>query len=257
MIVRMGIVGDGVFRVQGESDVCGVYSLTGAHLDVVAAECRNYFRASVPVFENLLRSTWEAVGNVAAVDAETGDASATLSGAGWIYISTYRHGFDYAVRLLCRGVHEQDLGDINAAFVHGVVSLDAYFLCHTPRWNKEHPEDQLLDTSKHRTSFKQKLETWLPKLTGVKFPFDGDTWRDFTYLQGIRHDEVIHPKSDAGAVTLEDLAKRVNTFRTGIADFLYRLHLPFRMRVPSSIIRACFLPECVLVDGDSESVKTA
>jgi hypothetical protein len=144
--------------------------------------------------------------------------------------------------------------DLQSAIVKGIGSLEAFINARADRWNKTHPEDQLLDSRQKKVSFEDKVDIWIPKLTGgAKLDKSGTMWRHFVALRGIRDDEAIHPKAVGFGISYRDLAKNINMFRLGIAGFLFELHLLSYVTVPRAVIRAMYAPEVEAVEQGAEA----
>ena len=113
-------------------------------------------------------------------------------------------------------------------------------------WNDKNPGDALVDSKQQKVSFEDKFDVWIPKMLGGKFDKSTAMWAGLKELARIR-DRGAHPKSAGIGTLYEDLANLVNMFREGAAGTQIQLHYMFGVPVPSSIIRAHFLPDVEVV----------
>ncbi|MHA2403773.1 MAG: hypothetical protein ACXADH_12330, partial [Candidatus Kariarchaeaceae archaeon] len=128
-------------------------------------------------------------------------------------------------------------------------SIEAYIIHRVELWNRDNPHDCLTDSPAHKVSFDDKVDVWIPKMTGgKKLDKSIRNWMHFLDLRKIRDHVSIHPKSDGFGSSFSDLAEKINIFRTGIAGTLIQLHLLFHEKIPAIIIRAFYAPEVEVVE---------
>lgn len=180
---------------------------------------------------------------VALVDRVTGDEQHALTGSGLVVPDNCWAIFEGACEDVQRAVARASYIDLQSAIVKGIASLEAFINARVDRWNKTHPEDQLLDSKQNKVSFDDKVDIWVPKLTGAKMDKGGRTWQHFLTLRAIRDDAAIHPKAVGFGISYAELAEKINLFRSGISGFLFELHLVFRVTVPRAVIRAVYAPD--------------
>lgn len=231
-------------------EVALFYAGIGADPNRIAEECRDY-RRHVPEFENLIRSTWvvqsSGEGSVSIVDNETGEEEVVLTGDGILSLSTYQSHFEEACAARDRAVNQSSITEYQSAVNHGIASLEAFLAAVALQWNRSRPDDPITDSKKDKVSFDDKIDTWIPKMTGgAKFEKGDELWAHFKQLRAFR-DEAAHPKTVGYGFGLADLAKFVNMFRMGIAGMQQQLHLLFNFRVPAEIIRAFYMPDVIVV----------
>jgi len=76
-------------------------------------------------------------------------------------------------------------------------------------------------------------------MSGERIP--GDELTRLLSLKRYR-DESTHPKQTVAAMSLNELAQRLNKFTFSIAVPFFSLHRAFRFQVPSIILRAAYAP---------------
>jgi hypothetical protein len=181
-------------------------------------------------------------------DWSTGETDLVTKSPGKLVLYDYWATFDTAVKALRRAVCEASYPELRSAIVQGIASIEGYMNYLAEIWNKRNPEDQLLDSRQEKVSFDDKIDDWIPRMTGGKRLYKGDQpWSHFRILRQIRDDEAIHPKTSSHSVSFAEVAKKANLFRTGIAESLIRLHVLFNERVPRVIIRAAYAPDVEVV----------
>ena len=115
-------------------------------------------------------------------------------------------------------------------------------------YNAVHPDDQLVDSRRHKVSFDTKIDEWIPKMSGGrKLDRGGRRWADFRALREFRDQAAIHLKGGGVGIEYAELCRLLNMFRSGIAGLLVDLHLHFSERIPCIIVRYAYLGEIELV----------
>lgn len=221
------------------------------HIDFqqVVENCR-IFKNHVPFFENLVGSTWEIPegGNAALVDKQTGEVKISIQGPGELSTSTYWHLFEYAIESRNKTVELSSNAEFQSAITKGIASIEAYFNYRAGIWNSDHHDVPLFDSSSHKVSFDDKIDNWIPQMTGgKKFDKSIRNWNDFKTLKQIRDNLYIHPKNSAYGISYKDLSELINLFRTGIAGILIQLHLLFNEIIPPIIIRGFYSPDVEII----------
>jgi hypothetical protein len=213
-------------------------------MESLVDEIRRDFSTRIPQFENLLGSTWELEGvTMSRVDLSTGEPISSGKSPGVYSSEGYWASFEAAVAARDRSIDERSLNEIQNAFVRGCSSIEGYILMKSDMWNRRNPNDQLVDTREFKTSFDDKIERWIPKMSsGRKLDRSTNHWSDYKRVRGIRDHMTIHPKSPGVGATFDELAEMINLFRTGVAGFLIDLHDHFGDRIPATIIRARYAP---------------
>jgi len=219
----------------------------GVNTDKLAEECRNPNNA-IPEFENLARSTWHSTGKVALIDAQ-GDVVQEMGSPGLFVWSNYEAHFEAACEARDRAVSQTSYSAFQDCLSQGFASIEAFLTLYALGWNKEHPEDQLVDDKQHKTSLDDKLDVWVTKISnGGKIDKDNIVWNEFKKLKGLRDDNAIHPKLPGQCIEYKDFAKQLNMFRLGIAQLLANIHVLFRRPVPGIIINAIYMPDVEVVE---------
>lgn len=235
-----------------DADVKRFFSAQGMDFQNVVQKCRE-FRKSVPFFENLIGSTWNVSGNakVSRVDAKTDQKDLEVIGPGTITMSTYWAQYEEAEKALDQSIKNSSFSDFHTALVLGIASIESYIRYRDQEWNKTHSNDLIQDSKNQKVSFDDKIDLWIPKMTGGK-RLDKSiiNWSNFKNLRKIRDDNVIHSKSSGYSISNQKLAEYINKFKTGIAKLLVQLHMLFNEKIPSRIIRGAHAPDVEIVEAD-------
>lgn len=226
--------------------------MNGLDFQQLVEECRD-FQSRVPFFENLIGSTWEVTGpgKASTIDLATGKEHVSVDGPGTITLSTYWSQFETAVAALERAISNASYADLQSAVVSGIASIEAYINHRAELWNRTNPDDQLLDTKAQKVSFEDKIDKWIPKMTGgKKHDKSIRNWADFKLLHQIRDNVTIHSKSSSHGTSYQGLANTINRFKTGIAGLLVQLHLLFNEKIPAIIVRNYYAPDVEISQGE-------
>jgi hypothetical protein len=102
-------------------------------------ECRSS-AANVPIFENLIKSSWEvnsAGGKVSYID-EVGDETVLASDgeSGWFSVPGYLGLFEQAVEEFYRCIDSKRYGDFLSCITNGVASIEGYLGHKVKSFNK-------------------------------------------------------------------------------------------------------------------------
>ena len=218
-----------------EDEVREYFKAGGYDFDKVVEECRNP-QISIPLVENLVGSTWLMIGD---------DKTET------IVTSNYEGAYETAEDHLERAIKATSFSELESAIVRGIASIEAFINYRAGVWNERNPENQLVDSKQNKVSFDDKIDKWIPIMSGGgKLHKGDDHWRSFKRLLGIRDNLTIHSKSTSHTVTHSELADLINAFRSGIAGILIDLHVLCRTWVPASMIRGYYAPEVQVVKND-------
>lgn len=234
---------------RSDADVKRALARNGIDYEKLVMRCRDCHEA-VPFFENLVGSTASSVGgaSLARVNNETGAADLDTNGPGILVLYSYWAAFEVAVEARNRAVSKSSYTEFHTAIVHGTASIEGYVQSKTELWNKQHPENALLDSTENKVRLDDKITQWIPVVTaGRKLDRGSVEWNDFRTLRQIRDDLAIHPKSASYSISFSKLAEQVNLFRTGIARLLIKLHLLFDDPIPAIVIRAAYAPDIEVV----------
>jgi len=251
MIVAFARYGNHYHNIvfKSDADVERALAARGIDFERLAERCRDP-KASVPMFENLVGSTATHLGSatISRVDNNTGGIDLETNQPGQLVLYGYWATFETAVRALRRAVLQVSYAEFHSAVVQGVASIEGYINYRADVWNSLHPEDQLLDSRHSKVSLDDKVDKWIPKMTGGKRLYKGDQeWNHFRIIRRIRDDEAIHPKASGYSISLDELADRINMFRAGIAGLLIQMHGLFGEKVPRVVIRAAYAPDVEVV----------
>jgi hypothetical protein len=203
----------------------------------------------VSIFENVLGSGWQvsAGGDKVSYVDESGDKTVLASDgeSGTFTVPGYLGLFEQAVDEFNRCLNSKQYGDFLSCISNGVASIEGYLGQKVKSHNKHNPGKALIDNKQNKVSFDDKINKWIPILTGgTKLNKGTQRWEHYKKLRNIRDQQQAHLKAAALGADYRKLAKMLNLFRTGIAGMLLDLHIVFGERnVAATIIRHSYLPE--------------
>lgn len=230
------------FRPKTTRDLEMYFIERGVNIADLIEECRDPKR-NIPEFENLIESTWTGSGGGRLVDSD-GEVITEMKEPGLLIWSTYQAHFEAAAAARNRAVAECSVQAFYECISQGFASIEAFLNEEARKWNKQNPEDSLIDSEKEKVSLETKLLEWVPIITkGKKVDKNNRCWSDFKMLKKIRDESAIHPKLPGQSVSYRKLAKYLNSFRYGVAQFLGNLHLHFLRAVPATIINSVYQPD--------------
>jgi hypothetical protein len=156
-------------RFRAEADVKRAFERNGVDYARLVEQCRDW-PEPVPFSENLLGSTWTAGPGVTAsrVDQISGQDDCQVEGPGTLTLLGYWATFESAHRSLTKAVELASYPELQSAIVDGIASIEGYVGHRAEIWNRQQPDDQLVDTKLQKVRFEEKLDLWLPKMTGGK-----------------------------------------------------------------------------------------
>ena len=218
------------------------YAQNGIDYEKLVMECQDVSK-KVPLFEKFIASTWTITGNLAKEENGTGKNKAG-EGIETLVFSVYWANFESAVAARDRAVMNGSFLDYQNAIVDGIASIEGYINHRAEIFNNANPIKMLHDSAENKISFLDKIDNWVPVMTGrAKLNKGGNEWRNFLALKQIRDDIKTHSKLTNYSISFVKQAEMVNLFRTGIAGLLIELHILFKEKIPSIIIRARYSPD--------------
>lgn len=221
------------FPVSSEEEIKQWFQDNDYNFDKVVEECRDPDE-TIPLVENMIGSVFTMIGD---------DETET------IITSNYQAAYEIAAQHLERALTEVSFSELESAIVRGIASIEAFINYRAERWNAQNPSAMLLDSKENKVSFDDKIDKWIPIMSGGRKLDKSDRyWSDFKRLRGIRDNLTIHSKTLGHTVKYSEMADLINVFRTGIAGMLIPLHLLCRSWIPSQIIRGYYTPEVQLIN---------
>lgn len=216
-------------HIRTDEDVKRLFSGGTGTFDQLVEFCRDY-KNPVPTVENILGSLW-------------------VSGGTAIITSTYRNLYETASQNLARAVEGVSFSDLQSAVSSGIASIEAYINHRVEKWNSLNSSKQLVDTKNQKVSFDDKIERWIPAMTGGKgLDKSLRNWPDYKRLRGIRDNVTVHTKESSYTKSVHEIAEAIELFRTGIAGLLFQLHDLFDEKIPAIIIRDYFAPDLEIIE---------
>ena len=99
-------------------------------------------------------------------------------------MSGYWATFEAAKSARDRSVENASFADYQVAIVQGIASIEGYINHRVEIWNRQHPDNQLIDSKQSIVRFDDKIDEWIPKMAeGKKFNKGGVNWESFKLLR--------------------------------------------------------------------------
>lgn len=234
------------FRPKSIQEVQKYFLQKGIDTDELTEQCRNP-QNPVPDFENLIKSTWHASGNVSLVDRD-GEVIHEMKEPGLFIWSSYEAHFEAACAARDRAVSEDSYSAFQECLSQGFASIEVFFNTRAKAWNKQNPKNKLVDSRTQKVSLEDKIDEWVPKISGGgKIDKTGQVWNDFKTLKKVRDDNAIHPKLPGYGISYKDFANQINAFRLGIAQLLGNIHRLLGIAIPAVIINAIYMQDVEVI----------
>jgi hypothetical protein len=135
------------------------------------SKTRRFFEY-VPKFENLIGSTFEAVGKVA-VARQLPDGTflqvvdPTDEDGGKIVLHNYLAKFEFACSQLLKVVQSESLEELLSAITKGIASIDSFLVEVATDLNYNHPAMPPFDLADHRLNTEDRIESGYPLSRGL------------------------------------------------------------------------------------------
>jgi hypothetical protein len=174
-----------------------------------------------------------------------GDRHWRRRGPGRFNYPSYAGLFEQATEDFKRCLDSAHYGHFLSCVSNGVASVEAYLNQEVKVYNKRNPGKELIDNKHNKVSFDDKIDQWLPVMTGGKKLDKGNQrWEHFKRLRSIRDGNQAHVKVAVLGANYRQLGELLNLFRSGVAGMLLDLHILFNDRAtPAIIIRYAHLPD--------------
>jgi len=252
MILMMAKYGNSGFKHKLNSDADVKRFLVSKNIDFnkLVEHCRT-FSNKIPEIENLIGSTVSTFGGgkISIIDKKTGKEIESVNHPGTLSTSTYWTLFEQSINYKNNAVNKSSFSEFQASIVNGIASIESFINLLADEWNDSNPNDILRDTKQNKISFDEKMDFWLPKLSGgTKLDKGKRFWSDYIHLKNIRDDLTIHSKKRFLSFPLEELASNINLMKSGISELLIQLHLLMKRVIPAIIIRSRFSPLVEIVE---------
>jgi hypothetical protein len=240
MIVLMALHGNHNHHllqpINSEADVVAILNASGCPIGQLEEKCR-YFDQSIPIFENLLGPVWKASGvTISRVNPATGQRAQLNTSDGLVTESDYWARFQISVEDFEQAILKENPDRYLAAIAAGTAAIEGF--CNYQFLKKGNNAE----SGEIREPLDWKFENWIPRFTNRKLDKGRKSWERFKRLRQLRNDEFQHPKAMWSARNFSDLPSLFNDYRWGICRLLLELHVIFRERCPSRIIRYSFYP---------------
>jgi len=241
---------DGVtFKI--DADVKRYFDEEGWDYRDVVEECRDKDE-NVPFLENLIGSGYtidSTGGRVSYVDKSGEEiVIGENEGPGGFSYPSYAGLFERAVKDFNRCLDSADFDDFLSCVSFGVSSVEAYLHQEVKVYNKCHPGKELIENKQNKVSFDDKIDKWIPIMTGKRLDKGNQRWEHFKKLRAIRDGNQAHVKVAVLGANHHRLGKLLNCFSTGVAGMLLSLHVLFDDHTtPATIIRHAYLPPVEMI----------
>ena len=250
---------NGLFPAFGsDNEVKKFFLFNGLDFDEEVEKARE-FNYIISMVENFLGTVWETMGTakVGIGVAETGEVYEKPKGPGTLVWKNYENSFENAVRDFLNAIELLSFPEYCDALANGIAAIEGYINYKAEYWNRVNTINRLEDSRAAPVSFEEKIDNWIPIMNnGKKFEKSNRIWRDFKILRKYRDDYDAHLKKFAYVLEYKEFVEILNMFKTGIARFLFELHILFKERIPSIIIRYSFTPEIFVVEYDDNISKS-
>jgi hypothetical protein len=198
-------------------------------------------------FENLARSTWRTRGNVSMMrklpEGRSVMVANTQGDDGILQWGTYLAQFESACDLLLDVPKANDaLEALLSAITKGLASIDSFLVQLATTWNQSHPDLAQFDLVSDRLSASERIDQWIPKITGSRYDKSVQSWQEYKRLREFRNEWDQHNKRTVRVISLANLATVGTAFGPGVADVLFTLHIVSQRKVPIRIIRFKYFP---------------
>ncbi len=238
-------------KLTTDDEVKKFFEQHNINFDELIEKCRDYYGKNVPLIENLAPSTAKAEiqgrGSITYRDNSTGK-ELKLEESGIIETSAYWSSYEKANEEINGAVESANWADFKSAIVDGVSSIEGYINYKAEQWRFKNPKDQSIDVKQRKLSLEDKIDNWIPIITGKKLYKNTKCWSNFKILLSIRHDKKVHSKESSQSITYKELAELINRFSTGIAGLMLQLHLIFGDRIPRIIVRGYYSPDVEVIN---------
>ncbi|MCB9803008.1 hypothetical protein H6761_03255 [Candidatus Nomurabacteria bacterium] len=249
-------------KLKNVEDVSNYLKQNNYDLESLAEKCRDYTER-VPLFENLLSTTWQVIssfknaddatnknGSISLVNESTGKTELEIKSNGEFAFSPYQSKFEKAVKYLNMAVNNASFEDFLTAITSGISSIETYLNYRAGLYNNLHSNEKLIDNQLIKVRFEDKIDWWIPKMTNKKIDKSADSWRHFKELKNKRDKLDQHNHNIPIGGTYVDLCQLINKFRSGIAQFINDLHVIFNEKTPTCVINAIYMPDVEIINNN-------
>ena len=74
--------------------------------------------------------------------------------------------YETAEEHLERAITEASFSDLESAIVRGIAAIESFLSGQIGIWNRAHPGEKIIDSRDTKVSFDDKIDKWIPKMTG-------------------------------------------------------------------------------------------
>lgn len=217
-------------------------------LEAIVEQARD-IKQSVPHFENLVGSLWTATGmRVQKINPESGAYETVLDGDGQWSEAPYWTNFDISYKLFESSVESSSFPEFFGAVERGFSSIEHYIDHRVRIWNGQNPTQKLIDNSKSKVRFEEKIGAWIPLMSGgVCVDKGSEIWQSFKFMKELRDGSIVHSSRPMYGLQYKELARLMGHYGPGIAGMLFHLHVIFGERVPAIVIRAHHTSKVIII----------
>ena len=202
------------YRFKTDADVKRFFADQGKNFNDVQLEYRH--KDALLPFENRLGGGWtyDSRGGSVSYQDSTGKHHLVGEGgqAGWFHVASYWALFDQAVEDLERTINSGVYRHFLSCTSNGVGSIEAYLGAKVETYNRKHPKKALIDSKQKKVSFDDRVNEWIPILTGKRLAKNNQHWQHFKELRAIRDTQQAHSKESIMRGNYDELGPMLNRF---------------------------------------------
>ncbi len=215
---------------------------TGEEFDIIAERTR-IFENPINNYENLSdrgKMITNSGGNV--IISRNGVQKSLPTGPTEFIDIPYNGLFIDSYNNFKRAISENNISDFITAVTKGISAIENCLREASEKYNISNPQNPLIDNKQNKISFDDKIDIWIPIISGQKLNKNNKIWSSFLQLRSLRDNKDQHFKGEY-AFSYEEICKYMNIYKYGIAGMLFELEKIFDNRISSLIIRAKYFPE--------------
>lgn len=201
----------------------------------------------MPLLKNLADcGKWQSNNSsISITNGITGEVHTIGEGDGEITFNPYQGCFIDSYKMFQDSIEGNHHALFKASISEGYSAIESFIREKANDYNYLRNEKILVDNKSNKVSFYDKIDKWIPEMTGKKVDKGGREWDSLKQLIDFRDNRHIHVKEVYGIAYI-DLLKFMNLYRYGIPGFLKQLHILFNLYIPSNIIRGSYFPDIEL-----------
>ncbi len=170
-----------------------------------------------------------------------------ISSYGQAVLIPYEGIFLDSFNYLFKAINNSDVEDFVSSINRGIASIENVLRYYALKYNNEIGKEELVDDKYNRVSFNEKIDLWIPKITGKKLDKSSINWQSFNKLKKFRDDNDQHFKGQY-IRDYNEIIVLMNLYKYGIAGLLFDILKLFDSHISAPIIRAKYIPKIKIAD---------